>query len=84
MLTCERQTLVNNFLSLSPSSLARGLDRRGTSIAGVLMLGLAVISISLESKNNKYPHAAATVDVTWNTHLQLQVRSPVRDKSRSN
>ena len=41
---------MNSFLRLSPLSLAVGMGRRGTSIAGVLMLGLAVIRISLIDK----------------------------------
>ena len=45
--TSERQTRVKSLLSASPLSLAVGVARRGTSMAGVLMLGLAVIRISL-------------------------------------
>lgn len=46
-LTSERQTRVNFFFSSAPPSRAVSPGRRGTSIAGVLMLGLAVIKISL-------------------------------------
>ena len=47
ILTSERRTRVNTFLSSAPFSLAAAWARRGTSMAGVLMLGLADINISL-------------------------------------
>ena len=52
---------MKSFFSLSPSSLAVGVGRTGTSIVGVLMLGLAVIRISLinmsgEREGKKYVH----------------------------
>ena len=53
-LTSDKCTLVNLFLSSSPLSLACSVEWRGTSMAGVLMLALAVISISL-SINSTHP-----------------------------
>ena len=53
MITSDRQTLVNSFFNLFPFSLAEGVGRRGMSMAGVLMLGLAVIRISLINMEKK-------------------------------
>lgn len=55
-MTWLRLTLVKYFLSLSPSVFACGCCMRGTSIDGVFILGLAVISISLISHDSHMIH----------------------------
>lgn len=49
--TSANVTRVKRFLSSAPRCSASQAGNRGTSIAGVLMFGLAVIRISLVSQN---------------------------------